>query len=148
MHKVHFTTLHIVYIINCCTYSKLSLKLESLKFLLYLVDVFCNSQQFYWYQLCFTSHGMFLVITVKSSYWTLYVTIMARLTITEYLCHKWPRICSVCRRHNPVILSSFMTYNHIFNKSIMTGATSRAATIAYPSRAHDIYVTLGSLECS
>ena len=43
MHKVHFTTLHIVYIINCSTYSKLSLKLESLKFLLYLVDVFCKS---------------------------------------------------------------------------------------------------------
>ena len=30
-------------------------------------------------------------------------------TITEYLCHKWPRICSVCRNDNP-LLSSFMTY--------------------------------------
>jgi hypothetical protein len=26
----------------------------------------------------------------------------------EYLCHKWPRICSACRKHCPV-LSSFVT---------------------------------------
>ena len=35
---------------------------------------------------------------------------MAWLTVTEYMCHKWPRICSTCRKHFPV-LSSFMTYN-------------------------------------
>jgi hypothetical protein len=34
------------------------------------------------------------------------------LTLTEYICHKWPRICSVCRNHNPV-LSSFLTYQCI-----------------------------------
>ena len=28
----------------------------------------------------------------------------------EYLCHKWPRICSTCRKHFQV-LSSFMTYH-------------------------------------
>ena len=28
----------------------------------------------------------------------------------EYLCHKWPRICSTCRKHFPV-LSSFTTYH-------------------------------------
>jgi hypothetical protein len=32
---------------------------------------------------------------------------MTWLTVMEYLCHKWPRICSTCRKHFPV-LSSFM----------------------------------------
>jgi hypothetical protein len=26
-------------------------------------------------------------------------------TATEYLRHKWPRVCSVCRNHNPVFSS-------------------------------------------
>ena len=30
--------------------------------------------------------------------------------VTEYLCHKWPRISSICRIHYPV-LSSFMSYH-------------------------------------
>jgi hypothetical protein len=34
---------------------------------------------------------------------------MTWLTITEYLCHKWSCLCSVCRNHNH-ILSYFMTY--------------------------------------
>jgi hypothetical protein len=36
------------------------------------------------------------------------VTTMTWLTVMEYLCHKWPRICSTCRKHVRV-LSSFMT---------------------------------------
>jgi hypothetical protein len=28
---------------------------------------------------------------------------MACLTVTEHLCHKWPRICSTCRKHFPVL---------------------------------------------
>ena len=52
--------------------------------------------------------------------------------ITEYLWHKWPRRCSVCRNHNPVP-SSFMTY-HFRNKSNTTGATCGART-EYPSGA-------------
>jgi len=32
--------------------------------------------------------------------------------VMEYLCHKWPRICSTCRKHFPV-LSSFMTYHRV-----------------------------------
>lgn len=143
MHKVHFTTLHIVYIINCCTYSKLSLKLESLKFLLYLVDVFCKST------ILLLPTVLHLSWHVPSDYDEVIILNIIRspswLTITEYLCHKWQQICSVCYRHNPVILSSCITYNHIFNKSMTTGVTSRATTIAYPSRAfefqkwHDIY---------
>jgi hypothetical protein len=31
------------------------------------------------------------------------------LTVMEYLCHKWPRICSTCHKYFPV-LSSFTTY--------------------------------------
>ena len=34
------------------------------------------------------------------------------LTVTQYLCHKWPRICSVCCNNNPV-LSSFMTCHRV-----------------------------------
>ena len=34
---------------------------------------------------------------------------MTLLTVLEYLCHKWPRICSICRKCFPV-LSSFITY--------------------------------------
>ena len=46
--------------------------------------------------------------------------------------HKWPRICSVCRNHNPV-LSSLRTYHKFCNKSNTTGGTCWAGT-AYPSR--------------
>ena len=47
--------------------------------------------------------------------------------------HKWPRICSVCRNHNPV-LSSFVAYHRVYNRSKTTGATCEAGT-SYPSRA-------------
>ena len=38
------------------------------------------------------------------------VATMTWLTVMEYLCHKWPRICSTCRKHFPV-LSSLVTYH-------------------------------------
>ena len=44
---------------------------------------------------------------------------MTRLTATVYLCHKWLRVWSVCRKHNPV-LSLFMTYHRVCNKSYTT----------------------------
>jgi hypothetical protein len=53
------------------------------------------------------------------------------LTVTEYLCHKWPRKCSIWRIHHPEI-SSFVTYHRFCNKSSTTGATFGAGT-AYPS---------------
>jgi hypothetical protein len=56
--------------------------------------------------------GLVEVITLKvwrSPPWTC-------LTVAEYLCHKWTRICPVLRKHTPV-LSSFMTYHRIYNKS-------------------------------
>jgi hypothetical protein len=50
------------------------------------------------------------------SYWVIWnhhqssITTMNCLTVTEYLCHKWTRICSTCRKHF-LVLSSFMTYH-------------------------------------
>ena len=69
------------------------------------------------------SHN-FESVTISSMTW---------VVVTEYLCHKWPRICSVCRNHNSV-LSWFMTYHKVCHKSTTMGATFRAAT-AYPSAA-------------
>jgi hypothetical protein len=36
------------------------------------------------------------------------------LTAMQYLCHKWPQICSTCRKHFPV-LSSFMIYHPVYS---------------------------------
>jgi hypothetical protein len=36
--------------------------------------------------------------------------------VTEYLCHKWPQICSVCRNHNS-ILYQLMTYNRFITRA-------------------------------
>ena len=55
---------------------------------------------------------------------------MTWLTVTEYICHIWPRKCFVYRNHNMVISS--LTYRRACNKSNMTGATSGEGT-AYPS---------------
>jgi hypothetical protein len=48
---------------------------------------------------------------------------MTWLTVTEYLCHKWPRICSTCRKHFPVF-SSFMTYHWVCNYRNTTSTLS------------------------
>jgi len=53
---------------------------------------------------------------------------MTWLTVTEYLCHKCPRTCFVCRNHN-LILSSSITYHRVCNKSNTTGATLGAGTV-------------------
>ena len=50
------------------------------------------------------------------------------LTVTEYLCHKWPGICSVCRNHNSDLFL-FITYQWVCNKSDMTGSTSGVWTV-------------------
>ena len=52
---------------------------------------------------------------------------MIWLTVTECLCYKGPRICSVCRNHY-LVLSSFMNYHRVCNKSNTTGATSASRT--------------------
>jgi hypothetical protein len=40
---------------------------------------------------------------------------MTWMTAMEYMCHRWPRICSTCRKHFP-ILSSFMTYHRVVTR--------------------------------
>jgi hypothetical protein len=57
------------------------------------------------------------------------------LTVTEYLCHKWPRICSIFSKHFPV-LSSIMTYHRVYNWSNTTSSTSGARTACH-SVAHE-----------
>jgi hypothetical protein len=76
------------------------------------------------------NHG-FLLVKLKSSLFT--AAIVTWLTVMEYMCHKWPRICSTCRKHFPV-LSSFMTYRRVCSLINATGVTSGAGT-AYPSGA-------------
>ena len=47
------------------------------------------------------------------------------LTVTNNLCHKLPRICSVCRNHNKVhALSSVKSCQQVCNKSSTRGATT------------------------
>ena len=52
---------------------------------------------------------------------------MTWLTVTEYLCHQWWRICSLCSNQNPV-LSSFVTDHRVCNKSNTTSVTCGAGT--------------------
>jgi hypothetical protein len=56
----------------------------------------------------------FLLVKLRSSLRKFYVVTMTWLTAMEYLCHKWPRICSTCRKHFTLI-SSFMTYHRVCN---------------------------------
>ena len=60
---------------------------------------------------------------------------MTWLTVTEVLCHNWPRICSVCRNQNPVF-SSWLTYHRVCNKSNTTSVICGAGT-AHSSGAHE-----------
>jgi hypothetical protein len=67
------------------------------------------------------------------------VATMTWLTVMEYLCHKWPRICSTCRKHFR-FLSPFTTYHRVCKEINTTDATSGTGT-AYPSVAPEF--TLG-----
>jgi len=68
------------------------------------------------------------------------VATMTWLTVTEHLCHKWPRICSVCRKHNHVLfpLTTYCWVCNKSNKSTTTGVTSGAGT-AHPSGAPTVF---------
>jgi hypothetical protein len=48
------------------------------------------------------------------------VDTMTWVTVSEYLCHKWPRICSLCLIHNPV-------FSWLINGSKMAGVTRGAS---------------------
>jgi hypothetical protein len=74
----------------------------------------------------------FLLVKLKSSLRKVYGRHRETLlTVTEYLCHKWPRICSTCRKQFPV-LSSFIASRRVCNYSNATGVTSGWGT-AQPS---------------
>ena len=62
------------------------------------------------------------------------VATMAWWSVTEYLRHKWPWICSACRNHNPM-LSSFITLSRYVWKDT-TGSTSRAGTAYLSGEPH------------
>ena len=70
---------------------------------------------------------------------------MTWLTDLEYLCHKWLWICSFYCNHNPV-LSSFMIYHWVCNKSNTKGDTCEARTV-YPSGAPGVRVARSLVFC-
>jgi len=57
-----------------------------------------------------------------------FLLVTLRLLLRKFYSDRWPRICSVCRSRYSVLLSAFIPYHHIFNKSNTTGAISRAVT--------------------
>ena len=69
----------------------------------------------------------FLLCNLKSS-----LAAMTWLTVTEYLCHKLPQSCSVCRNHNP-FLSSFLTCNQSNTTGVSSGAETANSSRAPPS---------------
>jgi hypothetical protein len=84
----------------------------------------------------------FLVVMLKSSLRKFTVATMTWLSVTEYLYHKWPRMCSVCRNHNSV-LSSFKIYHRVSNYSNTKSGTCGAATtysLGAPELTNPIFV--------
>ena len=55
------------------------------------------------------------------------------LIVREYLCHKWARMCFVCRNHNPV-LSSFTTYHWVCNRVTRWVAHVEQKLLTLPER--------------
>jgi hypothetical protein len=56
---------------------------------------------------------------------------MTWLTVTEHLCHKWPRMCSTGPKHFPVP-SSFMTYHRVCNLSSTTVSLMEQELLTIP----------------
>jgi hypothetical protein len=54
--------------------------------------------------------------------------------MTADMCHKWRQMCSVCRNHHNLVLSSFMTYHRDWNNNNTTSTTCGTGT-AHPSGA-------------
>jgi hypothetical protein len=85
-------------------------------------------------------HTILLVLSIRiliwyGSYWLSWslhfenfmISAINSLTFTESLCHTLPRICSLCRYHNPT-LYSFVTYHRICKTSSTTGVTCGTRT--------------------
>ena len=87
----------------------------------------------------------FLLVKLQSSLRTFYGCHMTCFTDMEYLCHKWPGICSTCSKYFPV-RSSFVTYHRVCNQINTTGSTCGAGT-AYLSGAHDFTPSFSWCSC-
>ena len=61
----------------------------------------------------------------------LLVATMTWLTVTEYLCHIWSRICSLCRNHE-LVLSSFMNYHRVWSQSNSTESLVEQELLTLP----------------
>jgi hypothetical protein len=73
----------------------------------------------------------FLVVKLKLSLRKFYGHHHDLVIVTEYLCHKWPSICSICRNHNPII-SLFRTCHQICNECNMMDTTSGVGMLTLP----------------
>ena len=62
-------------------------------------------------------------------------TVLTSLTVTEYLCHRWPRIYSVCRSNNPVF--SLLMKCHLRLNNINTTGNTSGAEATYYSGSHE-----------
>jgi len=106
-----------------------------------LVDMFLIKliENYIWRFKCgFTTSSVGTSVTypTKSTWVCLTTDVLCDFILTDrLLCYFILRSCSVCRNHNPV-LSSFMTYHPVCNKSNRTGATLGAGT-AHPYGAHE-----------
>jgi hypothetical protein len=56
----------------------------------------------------------FLLVNWSHHFESFMVATTTWLTIMEYMCHKWPRICFACSKHLPVF-SSLTTYHRVCN---------------------------------
>ena len=65
-----------------------------------------------------------LAFKLKSSLRNVYSRHHDLVDVMEYLCHKWPRMCSVCRNHNPVH-STFILHYRIYSNTV----TSRTGAV-------------------
>jgi hypothetical protein len=54
-----------------------------------------------------------------------------KVTVTEYLCHIWSRICSLCRNHE-LVLSSFMNYHRVWSQSNSTESLVEQELLTLP----------------
>ena len=69
-----------------------------------------------WFLLVKVEVNIFNVRTVVTMIW---------LNATKYLCQKWPRVCSTCRKHF-LVPSPFMTYHWVCSYIKMTTVTTGA----------------------
>ena len=80
-------------------------------------------------------------ILATSAFWVFWMPLVSNtennqilnwLTVMKHLRHRWQQIISVCHRHNPILLPSFLTYHLIFNKSNTNGAGNTYCSGVHP----------------